>query len=75
MFQVLVLITGEDQANLMKRAVEGGISSTTPISVFQQHEQAIFVCDEDATMELKVRTVKHHKGLAMLTRIMEFDDD
>ena len=33
------------------------------VSAFQQHQKAIFVCDEDATLELKVKTVKYFKGL------------
>lgn len=32
------------------------------VSAFQQHPQTVFVCDEDATHELKVKTVKYFKG-------------
>ncbi len=32
------------------------------VSAFQQHPQTVFVCDEDATQELRVRTVKYFKG-------------
>ena len=39
----------------------------------QQHAQTIFVCDEDATMELKVRTVKYFKGLMELhNKLLEY---
>jgi glucosamine-6-phosphate deaminase len=33
------------------------------MSALQQHPRACIVCDEDATMELRVRTVKYFKGL------------
>lgn len=32
------------------------------VSAFQQHPQTVFVCDEDATLELRVKTVKYFKG-------------
>lgn len=31
------------------------------VSAFQQHRNTIMVCDEDATLELKVKTVKYFK--------------
>lgn len=33
------------------------------VSAFQTHPRTIFVADEDATLELKVKTVKYFKGL------------
>ena len=36
------------------------------VSAFQQHPNTVFVCDEDATMELKVKTVKYFKGLMQM---------
>ena len=33
------------------------------VSAFQQHPHTLFLVDEDATMELRVRTVKYFKGL------------
>jgi len=32
-------------------------------SAIQLHQNAIVVCDEDATAELRVKTVKYFKGL------------
>lgn len=31
------------------------------VSAFQQHPRTIIVCDEDATLELRVKTVKYFK--------------
>ena len=33
------------------------------VSAFQQHPNTLFVCDEDATLELRVKTVKYFKDL------------
>ena len=33
------------------------------VSAVQEHPKAILVCDEDATMELKVKTVRYFKDL------------
>ena len=33
------------------------------VSCLQMHKNAMIVCDEDATMELRVKTVKYFKGL------------
>ena len=61
--EVLVIITGANKALALHMAIEEGINHMWTVSAFQQHPRAIFVCDEDATMELKVKTVKYFKGL------------
>ena len=33
------------------------------VSAFQQHPRTLMICDENATMELKVKTVKYFKDL------------
>ncbi|GLE07682.1 hypothetical protein PINS_up018285 [Pythium insidiosum] len=38
------------------------------VSMIQLHPKACIVCDEDATMELRVKTVKYFKGLADVHR-------
>ena len=59
----MILITGAHKAYALHKAIEGGISHMFTVSAFQQHKSAIFLCDEDATLELKVKTVKYFKGL------------
>lgn len=61
--EVMILITGASKAFALHKAIEEGISHMWTVSAFQQHPHAIFVCDEGATNELKVRTVKYFKGL------------
>lgn len=61
--EVMVIITGVHKALALHMAIEEGINHMWTVSAFQQHPQTIFVCDEDATAELKVKTVKYFKGL------------
>ncbi|KAF3844408.1 hypothetical protein F7725_007571, partial [Dissostichus mawsoni] len=44
-------------------AKEEGVNHMWTVSAFQQHPRTNFVCDEDATLELRVKTVKYFKGL------------
>lgn len=61
--QVMIIITGAHKAFALYKAVEEGVSHMWTVSAFQQHPRTIFVCDEDATLELRVKTVKYFKGL------------
>ncbi|XP_077965884.1 glucosamine-6-phosphate deaminase 2-like [Styela clava] len=64
--EVMIMITGAHKAYALHKAIEGGVNHMWTVSAFQQHRQTIFVCDEDATLELKVKTVKYFKGLMNL---------
>ena len=59
----MILITGAHKAYALHKAIEGGVSHMWTVSAFQQHPKTIFICDEDATLELKVKTVKYFKCL------------
>lgn len=60
--QVMILITGAHKAFALYKAIEDGVNHMWTVSAFQQHPQTVFVCDEDATLELRVKTVKYFKG-------------
>lgn len=45
------------------------------VSAFQMHPRTIFLCDEDATLELKVKTVKYFKSLSDVHNKMIADTD
>ena len=62
LFQVMILITGAHKAFALYKAIEEGVNHMWTVSAFQQHPRTIFVCDEDATLELRVKTVKYFKG-------------
>lgn len=73
--EVMILITGAHKAYALHKAIEGGVSHMWTVSAFQQHPKSIFICDENATMELKVKTVKYFKGLMELHNKLVEDTD
>jgi len=60
---VMILITGVRKAFALYKAIEEGVNHMWTVSAFQQHPNTLMICDEDATMELRVKTVKYFKGL------------
>jgi len=61
--EVLFIITGSHKAFALYKAVEEGINHMWTISAIQMHPRAMICCDEDATGELRVKTVKYFKQL------------
>ena len=59
----MILITGAHKSFALYKAIEEGVNHMWTVSAFQQHPRTILVCDEDATLELRVKTVKYFKGL------------
>lgn len=72
-FQVMILITGAHKALALAKAIEEGVNHMWTVSAFQQHPQSIFVCDEDATLELRVKTVKYFQGDTESTLAWQLD--
>lgn len=64
--EVLIIITGFNKARALRQVVEGGISHMWTVSMLQLHQRAILVCDDAATMELQVETVKYFKDIEMI---------
>nr|Q0I4B9.1 RecName: Full=Glucosamine-6-phosphate deaminase; AltName: Full=GlcN6P deaminase; Short=GNPDA; AltName: Full=Glucosamine-6-phosphate isomerase [Histophilus somni 129PT] len=61
--EVMLLVTGHNKALALQAGVEGNVNHFWTISALQLHRHAIFVCDEPATQELKVKTVKYFTEL------------
>lgn len=61
--EVLILANGHNKARALAHAVEGAVNHMWPISVLQLHQRGIIVCDDAATVELKVGTVNYYKDL------------
>lgn len=61
--EVLIIITGLAKANALYKCIEEGVNHMWTVSAIQMHGCAVIVCDEDATNELKVKTVKYFKGI------------
>jgi glucosamine-6-phosphate deaminase len=57
--EVLIIITGFNKARALREVVEGGISHMWTASILQMHQRGIIVCDEPATSELHVETMRY----------------
>jgi len=72
--EVMILITGSHKAFALYKAIEEGVNHMWTVSAFQMHPNATFVCDDDATLELRVKTVKYFKGLMDVHNKLVEDD-
>ncbi len=61
--EVVLVITGYHKARALRQVVEEGVNHMWTVSMVQLHKHAVIVCDDDATMELKVGTVKYFKDI------------
>lgn len=61
--EVMILVTGHLKAQALQAAVEGNVNHMWTISCLQLHAKGIVVCDEPATMELKMKTVKYFREM------------
>lgn len=61
--EVLILANGHNKARALYHAVEGAVNHMWTISVLQMHPKGIIVCDDAATVELKVGTVNYFKDI------------
>jgi len=61
--RVVLLVTGHNKARALHMGVEAGVNHMWTISTLQLHRHAVIVCDEDATLELKVGTVRYFKDI------------
>jgi glucosamine-6-phosphate deaminase len=61
--EVVVIITGAHKALALKKCIEDGVNHMWTLSSLQQHPHAMIVVDEDATLELQVKTVKYFKSI------------
>ncbi|XP_073822324.1 glucosamine-6-phosphate isomerase Oscillin isoform X1 [Musca autumnalis] len=71
--EVMILITGAHKSFALYKAIEEGVNHMWTVSAFQQHPNTLMLCDEDATLELRVKTVKYFKGIQRDTNIVEED--
>lgn len=61
--EVLIITSGHTKARALRHAIEGGVNHMWTVSALQMHAKGIIVCDEEATIELKVGTVKYFKDI------------
>ncbi|MCK4292586.1 MAG: glucosamine-6-phosphate deaminase [Planctomycetes bacterium] len=61
--EVLIIVNGHNKARALRHAIEESVNHMWTISALQMHPKGIIVCDEQATIELKVGTVKYFKDI------------
>ncbi|KKY18145.1 putative glucosamine-6-phosphate deaminase [Phaeomoniella chlamydospora] len=61
--EVVIIITGAHKALALQKCIEGGVNHMWTLSALQLHPCPLIVVDEDATLELQVKTVKYFKSI------------
>ncbi|MCD6447249.1 MAG: glucosamine-6-phosphate deaminase [Candidatus Marinimicrobia bacterium] len=61
--EVIILVNGYKKARALQKVVEEGVNHMWTVSALQLHPRSMIVCDEEATMELKVGTEKYFKDI------------
>ncbi|KAA1479009.1 Glucosamine/galactosamine-6-phosphate isomerase [Dentipellis sp. KUC8613] len=69
--EVVVIVTGQRKSVALSKAIEEGINHLWTLSALQQHPWALIVADEDATAELRVKTVKYFKSIERVQEEVE----
>jgi glucosamine-6-phosphate deaminase len=64
--EVMIIASGHNKASALQHAVEGSVNHIWTISALQIHPKGIIVCDDAATIELKVGTVNYFKDIESL---------
>ncbi len=61
--RVVILVTGHNKARALHHCVEQGVNHMWTVSALQLHQHGLIVCDDAATVELKVGTVNYFKDI------------
>jgi len=70
--EVVIIITGAHKALALQKCLEEGINHMWTLSCLQLHPHPMIVIDEDATQELKVKTVKYFKSIEKVANELGF---
>lgn len=55
---MVIIVNGASKSIALQKAIEGGVNHMWTLSCLQLHPYSMIVADEDATLELQVKTVK-----------------
>lgn len=61
--EVLIIVNGYKKSRALRHAIEEGVNHMWTVSALQMHPQGIIVCDDEATAELRVGTVKYFRDV------------
>lgn len=56
--EIVIIATGAAKAPAVQKAIEGSVNHMCTLSCLQLHAHSMIVADDDATLELRVKTVK-----------------
>ncbi|KZF19574.1 hypothetical protein L228DRAFT_214594 [Xylona heveae TC161] len=71
--EVVIITTGAHKAQALQKSIEGGVNHMWTLSGLQLHPHVMIVADEDATLELQVKTVKYFKSIEKVARELGFE--
>ncbi|KAJ9645890.1 Glucosamine-6-phosphate isomerase (Glucosamine-6-phosphate deaminase) (GNPDA) (GlcN6P deaminase) [Coniosporium apollinis] len=71
--EVVIIITGPHKALSLQKCIEGGVNHMWTLSSLQLHQNPMIVVDEDATLELQVKTVKYFKSIERVATELGFE--
>ncbi|KAI0022921.1 glucosamine-6-phosphate deaminase [Xylariomycetidae sp. FL0641] len=71
--EVVVIILGARKSLALQRCIEQGVNHMWTLSSLQLHPHPMIVCDEDATLELQVKTVKYFKSIEQVAKQQGFE--
>ncbi|MDR2127426.1 MAG: glucosamine-6-phosphate deaminase [Prevotellaceae bacterium] len=61
--EVVIIASGHGKARALQQGIEGSLNQMWTITALQTHPKGIIVCDDAATVELKVGTVNYFKDI------------
>ncbi|KPM38389.1 Glucosamine-6-phosphate isomerase 1 [Neonectria ditissima] len=71
--EVVVIILGARKSLALQKCIEQGVNHMWSLSSLQLHPHPMIVVDEDATLELQVKTVKYFKSIEKVAREQGFE--
>lgn len=61
--EVVIIVLGASKALALQKTIELGVNHMWTLSALQLHPHALIAVDEDATLELQVKTVRYFKSI------------
>ncbi|CAK7272686.1 Glucosamine-6-phosphate isomerase (Glucosamine-6-phosphate deaminase) (GNPDA) (GlcN6P deaminase) [Sporothrix epigloea] len=71
--EVVAIVLGPRKALALQKCIEEGVNHMWTLSSLQLHPHPMVVCDEDATQELRVKTVKYFKSIEQVACSQGFE--
>jgi glucosamine-6-phosphate deaminase len=59
--EVMIIVNGHNKARALRYAIEGSVNHMWTISALQMHPKGIILCDDEATIELKLADHKFRR--------------